>query len=129
MSNRPRQKFTSIIRNNAIMLGKIAKYTPDYFILMIVEGIIWGFINSAVTVFNYNLLNAVDVGTDFMYAASIIGAMALFYVVAYAFDRWYWQIHNQLMRQKLHLRMHDELFRKSLSLDIHVFSWLINLSK
>lgn len=103
------------------MLGKIAKFTPDYFVLMIVEGIIWGFINSAAAIFNYNLLNAVDAGNDFKYAASIIGEMALFYAFAYAFDRWYWQIHNQLMRQKLHLRMHEELFRKSLSLDLACF--------
>ena len=103
------------------MLGKIAKFTPDYFVLMIVEGIIWGFINSAAAIFNYNLLNTVDAGNDFKYAASIIGEMALFYAFAYAFDRWYWQIHNQLMRQKLHLRMHEELFRKSLSLDLACF--------
>ena len=121
MAKKPRQKFSSIIRNNAIMLGKIAKFTPDYFVLMIVEGIIWGFINSAAAIFNYNLLNAVDVGNDFKYAAIIIGEMALFYAFAYAFDRWYWQIHNQLMRQKLHLRMHEELFRKSLSLDLACF--------
>ncbi len=121
MAKKQRQKFSSIIRNNAIMLGKIAKFTPDYFVLMIVEGIIWGFINSAAAIFNYNLLNAVDAGNDFKYAASIIGEMALFYAFAYAFDRWYWQIHNQLMRQKLHLRMHEELFRKSLSLDLACF--------
>ena len=42
------------------MLGKIAKYTPDYFVLMIAEGIIWGCINSAAALFNYNLLNAVQ---------------------------------------------------------------------
>ena len=121
MAKKQRQKFSSIIRNNAIMLGKIAKFTPDYFVLMIVEGIIWGFINSAAAIFNYNLLNTVDAGNDFKYAASIIGEMALFYAFAYAFDRWYWQIHNQLMRQKLHLRMHEELFRKSLSLDLACF--------
>ena len=121
MAKKQRQKFSSIIRNTAIMLGKIAKFTPDYFVLMIVEGIIWGFINSAAAIFNYNLLNAVDAGNDFKYAASIIGEMALFYAFAYAFDRWYWQIHNQLMRQKLHLRMHEELFRKSLSLDLACF--------
>ena len=121
MAKKQRQKFSSIIRNNAIMLGKIAKFTPDYFVLMIVEGIIWGFINSAAAIFNYNLLNAVDAGNDFKYAATIIGEMALFYAFAYAFDRWYWQIHNQLMRQKLHLRMHEELFRKSLSLDLACF--------
>ena len=92
MAKKQRQKFSSIIRNNAIMLGKIAKFTPDYFVLMIVEGIIWGFINSAAAIFNYNLLNTVDAGNDFKYAASIIGEMALFYAFAYAFDRWYWQI-------------------------------------
>ena len=121
MAKKQRQKFSSIIRNNAIMLGKIAKFTPDYFVLMIVEGVIWGFINSAAAIFNYNLLNAVDAGNDFKYAAIIIGEMALFYAFAYAFDKWYWQIHNQLMRQKLHLRMHEELFRKSLSLDLACF--------
>ena len=121
MSKRPKQKFSSIIKNNAVMLGKIAKYTPDYFVLMIVEGIIWGAINSAAAVFNYNLLNAVDTGTDFLYAAKIIALMAIFYLFAYAFDKWYWCIKNPLMRQKLHLRMHEELFLKSRSLDLACF--------
>ncbi len=103
------------------MLGKIAKYTPDYFFLMIVEGIVWGFINSAVAVFNYNLLNAVDEGSDFAYAVRIIVLMAVFYLLAYAFDKWYWCIKNPLMRQKLQLRMHEELFVKSRSLDLACF--------
>ena len=103
------------------MLGKIAKYTPDYFVLMIVEGVIWGFINASVAVLYYKLLNAVDEGNDFSYSVGIIGTMAIFYVFAYAFDKWYWHIHNQLMRQKLHLRMHEELFRKALSLDLACF--------
>ena len=72
MSKRPKQKLSSIVRNNLIMLGKIAKHTPDYFLLMIVEGVIWGAINSAAALFNYNLLNAVDAGTDFWYAVRII---------------------------------------------------------
>ena len=121
MSKRPKQKFSSIIKNNAVMLGKIAKYTPDYFVLMIVEGIIWGAINSAAAVFNYNLLNTVDTGEDFLYAAKIIALMAIFYLFAYAFDKWYWCIKNPLMRQKLHLRMHEELFLKSRSLDLACF--------
>ena len=40
MRNKNRQKLSSIIRNNALMLGKIAKYTPDYFFLMIAEGFV-----------------------------------------------------------------------------------------
>ena len=88
------------------MLGKVARHTPDYFILMIVEGVIWGLINSAAALFQYNLLNAVDRGLDFLYAVRIIAVMAVFYLLAYAFDKWYLCIKNPLMQQKLHLRMH-----------------------
>lgn len=121
MSKRPKQRVSSILRNNCIMLGKIAKYTPDYFVLMIVEGVIWGLINSASALFTYNLLNAVEAGTDFGYAVRIIAIMAGFYLLSNIFDKWYWCIQNSLMRQRLHLRMHEELFIKARSLDIACF--------
>ncbi|MBQ9765191.1 MAG: ABC transporter ATP-binding protein [Lachnospiraceae bacterium] len=121
MNKKPKQKITSIFRNNFIMLRKIAVYTPEYFLLMIAEGIIWGFINSAVAVFNYNLLDAVDGGADFIYAVKIIAIMAVFYILAYAFDKWYWIIKNPLMREKLHLKMYKELFVKARSLDLSCF--------
>lgn len=121
MNNKPKQKLSSIIRNNIIMLGKIAKYTPEHFFLMLAIGIVGGAINSAAAVFNYNLLNAVDEGSDFLYALKIIGAMALFYLLAYLFDRWYWCIKKPLLCQKLSLRMHEELFVKARSLDLSCF--------
>ena len=121
MNKKQKQKLSSIFRNNMIMLGKIAKHTPDYFVLMIAEGIIWGCINSAAALFNYNLLNAVQDGTDFLYAVKVIAILAVFYLLAYAFDKWYWCYKNPLIRQKLHLRMHEELFVKSLSLDLSCF--------
>ncbi|MBQ9121248.1 MAG: ABC transporter ATP-binding protein [Clostridia bacterium] len=120
-TKQPKQKLRTIFKNNAIMLGAVARHTPDYFFLMIAEGVIWGCINSAVTVFNYNLLNAVDAGTDFIYAVKVILLMAGFYLLAFAFDKWYWYIRNPLMRKKLHLRMHEELFFKALSLDLSCF--------
>lgn len=121
MRNKNRQKLSSIIRNNALMLGKIAKYTPDYFFLMIAEGFVWGAINAAMALFNYKLLNAVDDGSSFMYAVKIIGTMAVFYLFAYAFDKWYWGYRNPLIRRKLQLRMHEELFVKALALDLACF--------
>lgn len=121
MRNKNRQKLSSIIRNNALMLGKIAKYTPDYFFLMIAEGFVWGAINAAMALFNYKLLNAVDDGSSFMYAVKIIGTMAVFYLFSYAFDKWYWGYRNPLIRRKLQLRMHEELFVKALSLDLACF--------
>ena len=60
------------------MLKKVAKYTPDYFSLMIVEGLVWGAINSATALFSFHLLNAVGTGTDFWRAVRVIAYMALF---------------------------------------------------
>ena len=120
MAKRQKQKFTSIFKNNAIMIGKIARYTPIYFFLMIAEGVIWGFIHSAQSVFNYNLLNTVD-GGDFYYAVKTIAIMASFWILAYIFDKWYWCIMNPLIKRKLHLRMHEEMFVKALSLDLSCF--------
>lgn len=120
-TKRPKQKISTIFKNNFIMLRAVARHTPDYFLLMIAEGIVWGCINSATAVFNYNLLNAVDAGTDFWYAAKIIACMAAFYLGAYAFDKWYWCIRNPILRKKLHLRMHGELFEKARSLDLACF--------
>ena len=120
-NNKPKQKLSSIFKNNLFMLKKIARYTPGYFAWMIVEGIVWGFINSASAYYSFALLNAVGEGKDFAEALKIIGLMALFYLLAYLFDKWYWNIHNPIMRHKLHLKMHEELFRKSLSLDLACF--------
>ena len=58
MAKRQRQKFSRIIHNNALMIGKIARFTPLYFVFMVLEGLIQGAINSAAALFNYELLNA-----------------------------------------------------------------------
>ena len=103
------------------MLKKIAKYTPSYFVWMIIEGVVWGLINSASAYYTFNLLNAVSEGSDFIYALKIIALMALFYVLSYAFDKWYRTVHYPILRYRLVLKMHEELFVKSLSLDLACF--------
>ena len=116
-----KQKLSTIIKNNLTMLIKIAKYTPGYFIFMIVNGVIWGLFGASYALFSYNLLNAVDESGDFLYALKIILIMAALSLFVYAFDRWYSGIKNPLLRQKLHIRMHEELFVKSHSLDLSCF--------
>ncbi|MCQ2430296.1 MAG: ABC transporter ATP-binding protein/permease [Clostridia bacterium] len=118
---KPKQKLSSVFRNNLYMLGRIARYTPAYFVLLLVEALIMGALDSAAALFNFNLLNAVDEGTDFGYAVRIIALMAAFYLAAFAFQRWYHFIRLPLMRQKLHLRMHEELFIKARSMDLACF--------
>lgn len=121
MAKKNRQKFSSIIRNNFFILGKVAKFTPGYFVWMIVEGVTMGILNIAVTVFTYNLLNAVSDGSTFFEVLKIIILMAVYYLLIYVFDKWYWIIQNPLLKQKLHLKMHAELFEKSRSLDLSCF--------
>ncbi len=120
-NEKKKQKICTIFKNNLFMLKKIAKYTPGYLVWMIVEGIVWGFINSVSAYYTFTLLNTVGEGKDFAYALKTIGLMALFYILAYMFDKWYWNIHNPIMRHKLHLKMHEELFLKSRSLDLACF--------
>lgn len=120
-NKKPKQKISLVFKNNFFMLKKIAKYTPGYFMWMIIEGVIWGFINSVSAYYTFTLLNTVGEGKYFSEAMKIIGLMALFYILAYMFDKWYWHIHNPILRHKLHLKMHEELFLKSLSLDLACF--------
>lgn len=121
MNKKPKQKLSAILKNNAIMLGKIARYTPEHFILMLASGLIGGAISSATAVFQYNLLNAVSESGNFLFVVKIIGSMAIFYLLTFGFDRWYWCIKKPLMNQKLSLRMHEELFVKAHTLDLSCF--------
>lgn len=121
MAERKRQKMNSIVKNNFFMIGRIAKYAPMYFVFMIAEGVICGLLNSASALFNYNILNAVGDGSPFWYAVKIIALTAMFYTLGYFFDKWYTCVINPILRKKLHLRMHEELFVKSRSLDISCF--------
>ncbi len=47
--------------------------------------------------------------------------MAIYYLIIYIFDKWYWIIENPLLKQKLHLKMHEELFKKARTLDLACF--------
>lgn len=60
MTKKPRQKLSAIVKNNAVMIGKIARYTPEFFLFMILDGILTGSIQSAYAIFNYKLLNTVE---------------------------------------------------------------------
>ncbi len=121
MAKKAKQRAGTILSNNFAMLKRIARYTPEYLILMLVEGAVLGAVSSAAAVFHYNLLNTVEAGGDFPRAVRIVALMAVFYLLAYGFDRWYTALCNPIMRQKLHLRMHEELFIKSHSLDLSCF--------
>ena len=76
--NKVRQDPLTVLRNTFRILEKIRRYTPEFFLFTILEGVLWGAINSSVSVFTVRLFNSLDKGTDFPNAARIIGMMAIF---------------------------------------------------
>lgn len=121
MNKRPKQKFFSVIKNNIYMIGKVVKYIPVYVVLRTIHGILFGLLDFSATLFSYHLLNQVSDFGNFAKAVMIIGLMAAFKICVYLFDRWFSELHQPAQQQKLHLRMHRELFEKSLSLDLACF--------
>ena len=80
-SKTPKQRLSRILSNNLRLIGKVARLTPDYFISVILEGIVWGLINSVEAVFTFHLFDALDAGRTFAEIALIIAAMAVFYLI------------------------------------------------
>lgn len=121
MSNRqkkPRQPLGRIVRNCFRMMVKIARIAPVYFVGVLLEGLLWGVMNSVSAVFTLRLFNALDAGSAFSELAAIIGIMAAFYTVAYSLNSWYWEYWWQLQRKKMDFRLHEELFAKARTMDI-----------
>ncbi len=118
---RKKQRISNVIKNNIFMLRAVAKHTPDFFWWMIIHELSWSVMASVTALFSFNLLNTVSDGTDFLYAATLIGLQALFYLLVYAYDKAYKQMRYPILCQKLHLKMHEELFEKARSLDLSCF--------
>lgn len=119
--SKKRQKIGNILKNNLLMIRKIAKFSPSYFVYMVVIGIIYGAWNASYTIFTYTLLNTIDTGGDFPYAVKIIIVMSIVITLFSAYEALYHNVINPLVKQKLRLRMHEELFIKARSLDLSCF--------
>lgn len=119
---RPRQTFATVVSNNWFALKKVAHYTPGLFVLMFVEILLIELLAAAGAYFNYFLLNEVSAADgSFVRAAIIIGVMAVAMLALYGLDKWFWFVFNGVMSEKLHMKMHEELFRKAQQLDLACF--------
>ncbi len=121
MSKKTKQKFSSVFKNNLYMLSKVIKYAPEYFFLKLLHGSLCGVSDFIGASFSLHLLNEVSSGGDFLKAAALIGAMALFQMLFIGYDNWFLYIKHESICKKIRLKMHNELFLKSLSLDLACF--------
>ncbi len=107
------------LRYNLLMLKKIWKIAPGYFIIEMTRGIITGISGSISTVFIYMLFNALDkpdvtFGKIAMYLVLILGVNASVNI----FNAWYNQYFKERTQKKLQFAMHSELFEHALKMDL-----------
>lgn len=114
-----KQSPAKVFSNGWKMFRLVAKYLPSYPFFMVLEGVLWGLLNAAVAIFTIRLFNELDKSNvSFANLALVIGIMAVFYVIAYFFDAWYWDYYNTTLFQKLQYRMQKDLYEKARSMDL-----------
>ncbi len=118
---KPRQPLGRIFSNNFRMLKKTARLAPDYFAAVILYGVAWGLIHASEAIFTVRLFDSLDEGASFPELAAIIGFMAVFYLIVYAIDAACYHCLMPLLRQKLELRLHKELFMKAQTIDLSCY--------
>lgn len=118
---RKRQKLSSIFSNNFYMLKKIYRMVPEYFFWTVINIFWWAFAHSTNGIYTYYILNSVGNGSPFIRTAKIIGILALVKLIIYGSEKLYGYIKHPLIKQKVHLKMHEELFEIARSADLAAF--------
>jgi len=88
-----KQGIGKIISNNLRMYLKVARLTPDFFIITVIKGLLYGINASAEAIFTVKLFDAIDRGAKFGEVAGIIGWLAAFYFVFFLLNA----IHRQFL--------------------------------
>ncbi len=118
----PRQSPRRILRNNAVLFGKVFRYTPMYIIgSFLIEGVVQGLSNAAGGVFTLYLFNALDEGAPFADVLTIVGIMALWSTFYQLVSRFYHRYFKNALLYKLNHKLHGELFMKTKHMDVSCY--------
>ena len=108
----------SVIKYNFWLFKKVWKYTPSYIIGMVIEGVLWGINNAIDALYLKLLFDRLGSGEGFAPVAKIILSYAVYLSLFWIFHNWYWQIFNPRVREKLHIRMHSDMFNQAVRMDL-----------
>jgi len=104
---------------NFLMLSKIWRMTPQYIVFMVIVGLVGGAASSLETIFTYMLFNALDEpGVTFGRMALYLGVILGVNLLIGLFYAWYYEYYQTVTDKKLQHRMHEELFRHALTMDL-----------
>lgn len=118
MSRESRKVRSRSIQNNIWLLGKVWQYTPGYVFWMVMEGVLWGINHSIGILYTQSLFEALGDRESFEVLSQIIVSYAVYLMLFYIFHYWYWHIYNPVIRQKLHIKMHSDLFKQAVRIDL-----------
>ena len=113
-----REKLSIVVKNNWLMLKKIARMTPEYIVCTLLMSVVWGLGNAASSYFTYAVLNEFDLPSpSFGKIAIYLSLMVTWLLVQNGTSAWYFQYYQTIVDKKLQHKMHSELFAQALAMD------------
>lgn len=112
---------TSVIKYNLWLFRLIWKHTPGYVIGMVAEGVLWGINNAISSIYTLWLFDALGEGKGLGHTLSIVLAYAIYLSLFYVFHEWYWKIYNPKTREYLHVKLHSDMFRQAVKIDLEKY--------
>ncbi len=116
-----RQRVSRVLENNIYMIGKIVKYCPLYIVGEVLQGVLLGIFNSVDVIYTKELFDTIDQKTPFWSPwgpAQIMAIMALFILAARLIVRFYQLYWRPYLRQRIAIRMQEEIFKKAATTDL-----------
>ncbi len=114
-----REKLGVVLRNNWLMLKKIAKMTPEYLLFTALMSIVWGLGNAGYTYFSYLVFNEFDApAPSFGRVAFFLTLMIVWQFIQNGSSAWYYEYYQGIIDKKLQHKMHSELFEQALAMDL-----------
>lgn len=114
-----KEKLSTVLHNNLIMIGKVAHFTPEYILWMAIMSIVWGVANAAQSYLMFAVLNECDAAQPslakiLIYIAMYIGWM----ILLRSTNEWWFQYYKPIVDKRLQTRMHAEMFDHALEMDL-----------
>ena len=120
-NKKKKQSLARIVSNNFKMICKIGKHSPQLVLLMIGQGVFYGVANSIEMLFLPLVLNALEEGKPFEAFLPLfaMGLGAIF--LRWSYGRLNYLYFRPWMVNRLHYRMHEEIFHKAIGADLACF--------
>jgi len=118
MNKQEKTKYSRSLQNNFWLIKRIWQYTPGYVIWMIIQGILWGIHHSIGVIYMKFLFEELGGTANFVEILQIILCYGIYMLVFYYVHYWYWYVYKPASKQKLHIKMHEILFRQAVDIDL-----------